>query len=145
MKRFLHISLFLALCIIPASAQSRPVLLTWGASTSTGVVGYNVFRSTSPAGPFTTPLNTTPVTNLTFTDPTAVIGNTYTYAVTAVGVACTPTTPVGTACGPAPQSQPPRPSQPSLGALSQLSSRFPRVKDAISQYQAQTPLQAQAR
>lgn len=99
MKRLLLILSLLAATMVPVTAQSRPVLLTWGASTSTGVTGYNVFRSASPTGPFTTPLNATPTTSLTFTDTTAVIGQTYTYAVTAVGTPCTPTTPVSTPCG----------------------------------------------
>lgn len=82
-----------------AVGQSRNVVLSWTASPSTGVIGYNVFRSTSPSGPFTIPLNAAPQAALSFIDATAVIGQTYTYAVTAVGTPCTPTTPVGTPCG----------------------------------------------
>lgn len=82
-----------------ASAQSRNVALSWSASPSAGVLGYNVFRSASATGPFTVPLNATPQTALTYIDSTAVIGQTYTYAVTAVATPCTPTTPVGTPCG----------------------------------------------
>lgn len=82
-----------------ASAQSRNVVLSWSPSTSVGVVGYNIFRSGSSTGPFTVPLNSVPQTALTYIDPTAVIGQTYTYAVTAVGTPCTATTPVGTPCG----------------------------------------------
>ena len=82
-----------------AQTATRNVLLSWGASTSSGIVGYNVFRAATSTGPFTTPLNATPLTGLTFTDTTAVVGQTYTYAVAALGTPCTPTTPVGTACG----------------------------------------------
>lgn len=91
--------LSLLLTVTMLAQGSRSVLITWGASVSTGVVGYNVFRASSSTGPFTTPLNSTPLTGLTYTDSTAVIGSTYTYAVEAVAIACTPTTPVGTPCG----------------------------------------------
>ncbi len=100
--------LLLLLLPLAAFSQTRNVLLSWTASTTTPcsstvttgcVSGYNVYRSTSSTGPFTTPLNSTLLTSTTFTDTGAVIGSTYTYAVTAVGPACTPTTPVGTPCG----------------------------------------------
>jgi hypothetical protein len=87
--------LFTALML---SAQTmRPVVLTWTASTSTGITGYNVSRGTSPSGPFTL-LTPTPITVLTYTD-SGTVGQTYTYQVVTVAPACTPTTPVTQACG----------------------------------------------
>lgn len=99
MKRLLPL-LFVALAF--AQATTRNVALSWTASTSTGVLGYQVYRSTSSTGPFTTPLNSALVAGTSYVDSTAVIGQTYTYAVTAQGAACTPTTPVGTPCGQSP-------------------------------------------
>jgi hypothetical protein len=57
--------------------------LSWTASTTPNVT-YNVYRATASAGPFTTPLNTTPVTGTTYTDTTVTAGLTYYYEVTAV-------------------------------------------------------------
>jgi len=94
---------------------TRSVDLTWSASTSSGVTGYNVMRATSTSGPFTT-LNTSLVAGTAYVDTTAVVGSTYTYEVTAVAAACTPTTPVGTPCGssvpstPATTTVPPQPA-----------------------------------
>ena len=60
------------------------VYLTWGASASAGVVGYNVYRGTSPGSESTTPLNTGgPVATTSFTDSTAVSGTKYYYVVKA--------------------------------------------------------------
>lgn len=100
LKKTIVIVLLLVLSLGAAAyAQStRPVDLSWTASTSPGVLGYNVMRATSAAGPFTT-LNTSLVTTTSYVDSTAVIGSTYTYEVTAVAAACTATTPVGTPCG----------------------------------------------
>jgi fibronectin type 3 domain-containing protein len=54
--------------------------LTWNASTSTGVVGYKVYRSTVNGGPYTI-INTLP--SLTYTDHQVNPGTTYYYVVTA--------------------------------------------------------------
>src|SRR6185437_3591836 len=59
------------------------VVLTWSAS-PTGGVTYNVFRGTSPGGEGTTPINTAPITTLTFTDTNVTPGTTYYYTVEAV-------------------------------------------------------------
>ncbi|MGA2595329.1 MAG: choice-of-anchor D domain-containing protein, partial [Bryobacteraceae bacterium] len=60
------------------------VSLAWQASTSPNVVGYNVFRATSSSGPFTTPLNSSLVAGLSYTDSTVLAGQTYYYVATAV-------------------------------------------------------------
>lgn len=116
--------LFLAMPVValsftsfPLSAQAnRNVVLSWAASTTPGVTGTNVYRATSPTGPFTKPLNVSPITDVTFTDTTAVIGQTYSYVVTAITPPCTNTTPATTACGestfsaPATTTVPPKPT-----------------------------------
>jgi hypothetical protein len=61
----------------------HPTVLTWGASTSSNVAGYNVYRSTSSGGTYTK-LNSTLITGLTFTDATSQPGQVYFYAATAV-------------------------------------------------------------
>lgn len=56
--------------------------LTWTASTSTGVTGYNIYRGTAPGAESSTPLNTGgPVTGTTFADTTTVSGTTYYYVI----------------------------------------------------------------
>lgn len=82
-----------ALCGQP----KRDVVLTWVASISNGVLGYNVYRGDTAAGPFTL-LNDALITGVTFTDM-ATVGNSYTYHVRAVAQDCTPTTPVDQPCG----------------------------------------------
>jgi len=58
------------------------VKLTWVASTTPGVT-YNVYRRNDSTGKFEQ-LNTTPISELTFTDPHPANGATYTYFATAV-------------------------------------------------------------
>lgn len=56
------------------------VYLTWTASSSAGVVGYNIYRGTSPGGESATPINTGgPVAGTAYTDVTAGSGITYFY------------------------------------------------------------------
>ena len=57
--------------------------LSWTASTTPNVT-YNVYRSTSSTGPFTTPLNSSPITGTTYVDTTVQAGQTYYYVVSAV-------------------------------------------------------------
>lgn len=99
MKHIKPFLLFFAFALGLLAQGTRPVQLSWGASTSppAQVAGYSVSRGTSPAGPFTV-LNAL-VSGLTFTDSTAVIGSTYTYAVATVGVPCTPSAPTTSTCG----------------------------------------------
>lgn len=61
----------------------RSVVLTWKPSPSPTVTGYNVYRSSEKGG-YPTRLPSTPVKALTYTDPSALRGQTYYYAVTAV-------------------------------------------------------------
>jgi hypothetical protein len=57
--------------------------LSWTASTTPNVT-YNVYRATAATGPFTTPLNSSPITGTTYTDTTVQAGQTYYYVATAV-------------------------------------------------------------
>lgn len=113
-KLFAVFSLVWGVCL--AQGATRPVLLTWSASPSSGVTGYNVYRSTVSGSGYVKIGNTT--TALTFTDSTANIASQYFYVVTATGQACTPTLPAGTGCGESPNSPeaavlvPARTSQP---------------------------------
>ena len=59
------------------------VTLSWAASY--GATGYNVKRSTSSSGPFTTLSNGAGITASTFTDNSVTDGTTYFYLVTALG------------------------------------------------------------
>lgn len=66
------------------TTASHSVALSWNASTSAGVNGYNVFRATTSGGYGTTPLNPSPVSALTYTDTTVVAGQSYFYVVQAI-------------------------------------------------------------
>jgi hypothetical protein len=66
------------------------VTLTWTASTSPNIAGYNVYRSTVSGGPYTI-LNSSVIAVLTYTDTSVQAGQTYYYVTTAVdsqGVEC---------------------------------------------------------
>ena len=72
---------------LPAQAQvPHSTTLTWNASTSTGVTGYNVYRFVGACSPTVTfvKLTATPITALTYTDTAVTAGVTYCYTVTAV-------------------------------------------------------------
>jgi fibronectin type 3 domain-containing protein len=64
--------------------HSHSVVLTWDASTSTDVIGYNVYRSGVSGGPYARLNGSIPVLALTYTDTTVQAGLTYYYVVTAV-------------------------------------------------------------
>jgi hypothetical protein len=66
------------------NTTTRTVSLTWLASTSTGVLGYNVYRRTTPTGP-AVKLNSAMVAATNFTDTTVQLGMTYYYSATTVG------------------------------------------------------------
>ncbi len=68
---------------VPPPAQPRTVALTWVASTSSGVTGYNVFRGSNSGGPYNL-ITPSKVSGTSYTDTTVVGGNTYYYVVTAV-------------------------------------------------------------
>jgi hypothetical protein len=63
---------------------THDVILSWTASTTAGVVGYDVYRGTTAGGESATPLNSSPITGTTYTDGTVQAGQTYYYVVTAV-------------------------------------------------------------
>jgi hypothetical protein len=63
---------------------SHDVMLSWTASATPGVVGYNVFRGTTSGGESSTPLNSTPIDGTAYTDVNVTAGGTYYYVVTAV-------------------------------------------------------------
>lgn len=65
------------------TGSAHSVSLTWVASTSTNVVGYNVYRGAAPGGPYTL-LTSTRVAGLAYTDIAVQAGETYYYVVTAV-------------------------------------------------------------
>ena len=68
----------------PGSGQvAHSVILKWDASSTSTVVGYNVFRSTQSGGPYTV-LNTGLISGLTYTDQTVQSGKTYYYNLTAM-------------------------------------------------------------
>lgn len=59
------------------------MVLTWTASTSSGVTGYNVYRSTMNGSGYAK-IDTSPVAGLTYTDTTVTSGQTYYYVTTSV-------------------------------------------------------------
>ncbi len=65
-------------------AGSHSVSLSWTASTSSNVVGYNVYRATTSGGPYTKLTTSSPVTTLSYTDTNILSGQTYYYVATAV-------------------------------------------------------------
>ena len=67
--------------VVPASTHS--VALSWTASTSIGVTGYNVYRGTTSSGPYAM-VSSSLVAATQYTDTTVQSGQTYYYVVTAV-------------------------------------------------------------
>jgi len=65
------------------SSTAHFVTLDWAASTTTGVAGYNVYRSTTSGSAFAR-ISSTLLTALKYTDPSVISGKTYYYVVTAV-------------------------------------------------------------
>jgi hypothetical protein len=65
------------------NAATHSVDMTWLPSLSLGVVGYNIYRSSTPTG---TPvkLNAVLITGIAYTDTTVQLGQTYYYTATAV-------------------------------------------------------------
>ena len=70
-------------CVTGYGEIPHAATLSWGASASSGVAGYNVYRATSSGGPYTK-VNASIVTTTTYTDLTTLAGVTYYYVVTAV-------------------------------------------------------------
>lgn len=76
----------IALSGVAQAPGASSVKVTWGASSSAGIAGYNVYRAVLGSS-FGAALNGgTPVNALTYTDTTVVSGTTYVYGVTAVGM-----------------------------------------------------------
>ena len=67
-----------------AGTGSHDVVVSWNASPSAGIAGYNVYRGMTSGGETSTPLNATPISGTTFTDTNVTDGSTYYYVVTAV-------------------------------------------------------------
>lgn len=73
-----------------SSSNNHCVVLTWTASPTAGVVGYNVYRGPVAGGEGATPLNAAPVAAgcsgvaCTWTDNYVAAGQTYYYVLTAV-------------------------------------------------------------
>lgn len=66
------------------TGSGHTAALTWVASTSAGVTGYNVYRGTVSGGPYTL-VNSTPVAAITYTDAGVAAGTAYYYVVKSVG------------------------------------------------------------
>jgi hypothetical protein len=66
-----------------ADAGSHDVVLTWTASISAGVIGYNVYRGTQSGGPYAS-VTASPVNATAYTDPTVKLCTTYYYVATAL-------------------------------------------------------------
>ncbi len=71
------------LTLLPTLPNSHSVSLSWTASISPNVVGYDVYRATTSGGPYTQ-LNSTLVAATSYTDTTVVAGQTYYYVGRAV-------------------------------------------------------------
>ena len=67
-----------------SGSGTHDVMLSWTASATPGVLGYNVYRGTTSGGESSTPLNSTPISSTTFTDVNVTAGSTYYYHVTSV-------------------------------------------------------------
>jgi hypothetical protein len=65
------------------AAAAHSVSLKWAASSSSGVSGYDVYRSTTSGGPYTK-LDSTPVAALDYIDLTVQSGTEYFYVVTSI-------------------------------------------------------------
>ena len=66
------------------ASHSHYVSTTWTASSSSGVIGYNIYRSQTSGGPYTR-LNSWTIGGTAYTDTAVVVGQTYYYVATAVG------------------------------------------------------------
>jgi hypothetical protein len=65
------------------TARQHSVALSWDASTTSGVVGYNVYRGGVSGGPYST-INSALEASTAYTDNTVTAGQTYYYVTTAV-------------------------------------------------------------
>jgi len=65
-------------------SSSHYMALTWTASNSPSIVGYNVYRGSQSGGPYSL-LTPAPINALAYTDSAVISGSTYFYVVTTVG------------------------------------------------------------
>ncbi len=72
-----------SIIIAAAGSNNYGALLRWTASSSTGITGYNVYRS-SVSGSGYVPITSSPISGLTYTDTTVTSGQTYYYVTTAI-------------------------------------------------------------
>lgn len=70
-------------CLVDGAGISHSAALSWTASTSQGVSGYNIYRSTTSGGSYTK-VNSQLVSVTTYTDTTVQAGQTYYYVATTV-------------------------------------------------------------
>ncbi len=70
-------------CVTDASPSPRTVTLTWTASISPNVSGYNIYRGTASGGPYAK-VNSALITGTSYMDTTVVPGTTYFYVATAI-------------------------------------------------------------
>jgi hypothetical protein len=68
-------------CVSYGGGVSHSVGLAWLPSISVGLVGYNIYRSTTPTGS-PTRLNSSPITGTSFSDTSVQAGQTYYYSAT---------------------------------------------------------------
>jgi hypothetical protein len=71
-------------CLTGGGTVPHYVSLTWSASTSSNVAGYNVYRGTNSGGPYSTKVNSSSVTGTAYTDTAVLAGQTYYYVCTTV-------------------------------------------------------------
>ena len=69
-------------CVAGVGAVGHYVSLSWTASSSTNVVGYNVYRGTATGGPYTE-VSSSLIVGATYTDGAISPGTTYFYVATA--------------------------------------------------------------
>jgi len=63
---------------------AHDVILSWTASTTPGILGYDVYRGTTSGGESSTPLNSSPINGVTFADSNVTAGQAYYYVITTV-------------------------------------------------------------
>ena len=67
-----------------AGTGSHDVLVSWADSSTSGVIGYYVYRGTASGAEGSTPVNSTPINGSNFTDANTTAGATYYYVVMSV-------------------------------------------------------------
>jgi hypothetical protein len=67
-----------------AQASQHTVSLSWNVSSTSSVVGYNIYRGTVSGGPYPTKLTSSPQAQTSFVDSTVNSSSTYYYVATAV-------------------------------------------------------------